>query len=125
MNSELSTPNSFSSLAVPLPSTALAEDRLEDVPDRALRERSTTGLCHMAQDGGLAARVKHRPLSPLLDPADQQGELGALAQQTQELVVQMVNPAADRREPGRTRPGVTAHSRGRRRRIGVLLQPVL
>ena len=64
-----------------LAAAALAENGLEDVPNRAGRQRPLVGPTHMSEDGRLAHRVEHRPLAPVLDAPDRQREDGALIEQ--------------------------------------------
>lgn len=84
----------------------LGEDRPKDMTDRPCRERPVIHSRDTPQDEGLPLGVEDRPLAPFLDPADVQGKASALAEETEEPLVQAVDASTDRGE-------LTAHLMGR------------
>ena len=62
--------------------------------DRPVGERAAVHALDMAEHGGLATGIVHRPFLPALDLPDLHGQLRSPAEEIEELFVQAVNAPA-------------------------------
>jgi len=81
-----------------LQSSCFVDDALEQPPHRAVIERSTVHALHVIEHFGLPVRLVDGHARCLFLASDGQRALGALAQQAHELLVDVVDPAAQRVE---------------------------